>query len=88
MRFAKTIVRKNFVPFFVQRKCINGKERECKLGMKAAMNVEVVESAARSKTLSGNIQKVDMASFLGLLRKKVEANSFHFFFAGNVPFFQ
>lgn len=53
-------------PYFALAKYINGKEPGCRLVMKAVMNAAAAGSAARSKTLNGNIQKAVMELCSGL----------------------
>ena len=68
MTFASRNAQKNFVLYFAQLKYINGKGRECRLAMKAAMNAAAVESDVHIKILNGNIQKADMGLFSDSLK--------------------
>ena len=68
MTFASRNALKNFVLYFALLKYINGKERECRLVMKAAMNVAAVESDVHIKILNGSTQKAAMGLFLDLLK--------------------
>lgn len=67
MIFAVPNALKNFVPFSARLKYINGKARECRSGLKDAMNAAAVESDAHIKILNGNIQKAAMELCSGWL---------------------
>lgn len=70
----------NYAHFFAQEKFINGKEQECRLAMKAVMNVGAVELLALMKILNGNILRAAMESFFGLPNVNGPVQKMHWFF--------